>query len=306
MNNPELSPILDLPKILGIPKRGIIFSDLDGVWFDEANNFSQPAPALLRSITLAQKSGFWVVMNSDTAPTTLERYANSLGANGWVIGENGGVIYLPDEGNWYLSPAAPLIETLRNDLLNRLSDQPDRPYIWQGDATPFIQRQGELIGGLPGQVAYLVNTARTCSIGIYTRVIGPDGSLGIDDAQTKQTEDVLNTILAKQDLQANLVCKRYPNLGSCLVKDPTISKATAVERIVNQYGKGLSYWMIGDRVYDSMSDLAGDVRVGAVGNADQGLKTEALGNRGVVAPPDQTIARGADFIIREILRREDV
>lgn len=306
MDKPELSSSFDLPKILGKPKRGIIFSDLDGVWFDEANNFSQPAPDLLRSISLAQKSGFWVVMNSDTAPTTLERYANSLGANGWVIGENGGVIYLPDEGNWYLSPAAPLIETLRNDLLNGLSDQPNKPYIWQGDATPFIQRQGELTDGIPGQVAYLVNTARTCSIGIYTRVIGPDGILGIDDLKTKQTEDVLKAVLAKQNIQETLVCKRYPNLGSCLIKDPLINKSTAVERIVEQFGVDFSYWMIGDRVYDSMSELTGVVRVGAVGNADLGLKTEALDNLGIVAPPDKTIASGADFIIREILRREEV
>lgn len=306
MNNSELSSSLDLPKILGQPKRGIIFSDLDGVWFDEANNFSQPAPDLLRSISLAKKSGFWVVLNSDTAPTTLERFANSLGANNWVIGENGGVIYLPNEGSWYLSPAAPLIETLRSDLLIRLSDQPERPYIWQGDATPFIQRQEQLADCKPGQVAYLINTARTCSIGVYTRIMNTDNLLVVNDRQTQETEKILSALLKERELDTSLTCKRYPNLGSCLIKDPTISKATAVQRIVEQFGGDLSYWMIGDRVYDSMSELAGNVRVGAVGNADQDLKTEALCNRGIVAPPDKTIASGADFIIREILRKEGV
>lgn len=306
MNNSELSLSLDLPKILGRPARGIIFSDLDGVWFDESNNFSQPAPNLLRSISLAQENGFWVVMNSDTAPTTLDRFANTLGANSWVIGENGGVIYLPDEGSWYLSAAAPLIESLRSDLINRLSDQPKKPYIWQGDATPFIQRQEQLVDGIPGQVACLINTARTCSIGVYTRVINAENVLVVDDTQTQKTEKILSALLKERNLDTSLTCKRYPNLGSCLVKDPIISKATAVQRIVEQYGKGLSYWMIGDRVFDSMNMLDGEVLVGAVGNADQELKTEALFYGGIVAPPEKKIASGADFIIREILRRDEV
>lgn len=305
MNKPDFLSSLDLPKILGRPYRGIIFSDLDGVWLDEQNNFAFPRPETLESIRLARERGYWVVLNSDTAPETLANFAAQLGANSWVIAENGGVISVPKVGSWYLSAVAPFIATLRSAAIELLADQKINASIWQGDATPFIQRGEKIPSTSEGQVAYLINTMRTCSIGIYTRVIGPDGSLRIDDVQTQQTEDILNNILTKQNLQATLVCRRYPNLGSCLIKDPTIIKASAVKRIIEQFGRGLSYWMIGDRVYDSMKVLGRAVLVGAVANADAELKTEAA-DQGIVSPAGKTIADGANYIIREILRKEEL
>lgn len=294
----------NLSEILGKPKRGIIFSDLDGVWFDEGKNFAPPSPEKTDVIKLARQKGFWVVLNSDTAPETLTQFASLLGADTWVIAENGGIVSIPQRDSWYLSQAARLIPELRAAAIENLMTQTAVAHLWQGDATPFIQRGEKLADAVEGQVAFLVNTARICSIGIYTRKVLQGGVLGIDDDLTRLTEATLESALTEKGLKETLVCKRYPNLGSCLVKDPSVTKATAVQLVIDQMGPDLSYWMIGDRVFDSMKPVAGKVRIGAVGNADMDLKVEADENQGVVAPSNKTVADGAEWIIAEILRRE--
>lgn len=293
---PEITN-LNLPEILGRPKRGIIFSDLDGVWFDESRNFAKPKPALTDSITLARDAGFWVVLNSDTAPETLADFANQLNANSWVVAENGGIIYVPNVGNWLLSTFGSKIKEIKRQTLDQLKNQNPSPIIWQGDATPFIQQQKTIPDASVGQTVYLVNTSRISSLGIYTRKVSLDGQLKVDDIETQKTEQSLLSVLDKGNLSTVLRCKRYPEIGSCLVKDPSVNKADTVNRIVTQYGAALSYWMIGDTINDSMN---ASVRLGAVGNADTQLKSEAE----IVA--SKKIAEGADFIIRKILEKEGV
>lgn len=293
---PEITN-LNLPEILGRPKRGIIFSDLDGVWFDESRNFAKPKSTLTDSITLARDAGFWVVLNSDTAPQTLSNYATELGTNSWVIAENGGVIYVPNVGSWLLSSFTSQIIEVKKQAIEQLKNQNPPPIIWQGDATPFIQQQKTIPNATFGQVVYLVNTSRITSLGIYTRKVSTDGQLVVDDIETQKTEQTLLSVLSKENLSTVLQCKRYPAIGSCLVKDPSVSKTSAVKCIVDQYGPALTYWMIGDTVNDSIS---APVRLGAVGNADNELKSQAE----IVAT--QNIAEGADFIIRKILEKEGV
>lgn len=306
MNYPEITANLKLPEILGRPKKGIIFSDLDGVWLDESRNFAPPAPEFAASITMARKAGFWVVLNSDTAPKTLSNYATELGSNDWVVAENGGIIYLPKVGNWLLSSFASEIKEVKRKTIELLKRQNPSAYIWRGDATPFIQQQKTIPDATSGQTVYLVNTSRITSLGIYTRKVSADGQLEVDDAETQKTEQTLLSVLDKEKLTTILRCKRYPAIGSCLVKDPFVNKADAVKRIVDQYGKQLSYWMIGDSLSDSMLNLRGTIRIAAVGNAEPQLKIEATQNNGIVAPVNKPIAQGANYIIRQILRKEKV
>lgn len=294
--NPEISD-LNLLEILGCPKKGIIFSDLDGVWFDESQNFAPPEAGLTASITWAQEAGFWVILNSDTAPVTLSNYATSLAANEWVIAENGGIIYIPRVGYWALSLYSSKIKEIRTQAIERLRQLDPLAYVWQGDATPFIQQKKTLSDAAAGQTAYLVNTSRITSVGIYTRKVSPDGQLVVDDGETQKTEQSLLSLLDKRNLSTVLRCKRYPEIGSCLIKDPSVNKADTVNRIVTQYGAALSYWMLGDTTNDIIPP---PVRLGAVGNADFQLKSQAE----IVAP--QKIAEGADFIIRKILEKEGV
>ena len=305
MNYEEITGGLNLPEILGRPKRGIIFSDLDGVWFDESRNFAPPQPEFVKSIALARKSGFWVVLNSDTAPQTLADYANTLGANRWVIAENGGVIFVPKNGYWFSNPSvAEKTASFQEMAVKLLTQRNPESFVWKGDATPFIQSESPLPEASHGQIVYLINTARITSVGIYTRKASSKGILTIDATETQNTEVLLQNIIQQQNLQTSLVCKRYPEIGSCLVKDPRINKSDAVRYVIDQYGDTLSYWMVGDTVNDSIILKNGLIRIGAVGNAVMQLKNAAVQSGGIVAP--SLIAEGADFIIRKILEKEGI
>jgi hydroxymethylpyrimidine pyrophosphatase-like HAD family hydrolase len=301
--NPEIKNTMNLPDILGRPTRGIIFSDLDGVWFDEENNFARPNPILTESISRAREQGFWVVLTSDTAPTTLIQYAKELNATPWVIAEKGSVIYIPDMGYKILSKNSSVIPKIKQDIIQALQDRPNNARVWQGDATPFVQDNQTLPDLTTGQIVYLMNATRISSIGIYTRRVSEEGTFIIDDTETQNTKAILQNILDKYELTNTFQCKSYPTVGSCLIKDPTIKKSDAIKQIIETYGPTLSYWMIGDTQNDSMKALNGLVRVGAVGNAEKSLKEEAQEN-GIVAPRQNTNALGADFIIKTILKKE--
>lgn len=291
---------IKLSEIVGVPKKGIIFSDLDGVWFDEDTNFAPPQLRELDVVQEARDAGYLLVLVSDTGPSALARFAQELNFDPLIIGENGAVISLPTQGiAQYLTPLKPFFDKYKIDAIQALlANNPDS-YIVVGDATAMVRPGG--MGRLPAQKdVYLINTARECSFGAYTRVTDTDGRLTVRDSKTQATEELLKKLL-KERQRTDLVCKRYDALGSCLVKDPTIKKSTAVKWVIEQFPATLAYYMIGDTSNDSMEPLNGRVIPCAVGNANDGFKKEVLATQGIVAP--DSIANGANYIIREILRK---
>lgn len=291
---------LNLKKILGTPTQGIIFSDLDGVWFDENNNFSSPPLSDAQAIKRAQEAGYWVILVSDTGAEGLSSYAQELATNPVVIGENGAVIYLPTQGiKEYLTPLQLFFSKYREKAVEALAAEQPTAAIFQGDATSFIKSQA--YSPFPGRTNYLVNTTRECSFGVYTRIADNKGNLVIDDSQTEQTEQILRNLLG--DNTNNLACKTYPQIGSCLVKDQTVIKPTAVDWFISQFPSSLFFYMIGDTINDSMEGLNGKVKTCAVGNADAALKSAAQRTQGIIAPDTLTIARGASYIIDRIIQK---
>lgn len=293
---------LKISEILGIPKKGIIFSDLDGVWLDENNNFSSPNSSDLSILEKAREAGYMLVLNSDTAAETLTLFSKELGFDPFVIGENGAVVYLPNQGiKEYLSSMKPFFDRFKPKVIQAIVKTNSQAALFVGNATPFLKQTNFFP---PSQkTAYLINTTRECSIGVYTRTIQEDGTLKIDDQKTQYTEYLLNFLLESKKEKEELMCIRYPNLGSCLVKQPTLTKWKAVKWVIDQFPPGLSYYMIGDTIYDSVESLGQLATTCAVGNASAGLRESVLRSGGILAPQDLTIAQGANFIIKQILER---
>lgn len=299
MRKEEKQPI-GLKELLGVPKKGIIFSDLDGVWFDENANFASPAPSDLEIIQEAQAAGFWVVLTSDTGSQGLSSFAQELGCSPVVIGENGALIYLPREGiKQYLTPLKPFFDEYKIKAIEALrKNNPDASII-RGDATAIIKADD--LKGKTGELIYVINETRECSFGVYTRVTDTRGRAVVDDERTTKTENTLRTLL--EGLNNGVIAKRYPAIGSCLVKDPTIIKCKAVEWFINQFPSPLSFYMIGDMINDSMESIAEKVSTCAVGNATEEMKIVARKTGGIIAPESAIIAKGANYIIRQILQR---
>ncbi|MFH1833293.1 MAG: HAD hydrolase family protein [Candidatus Levyibacteriota bacterium] len=299
MNKDKETEKLKLSEILGIPKKGIIFCDLDGVFFDEENNFASPNPSDLAILDEAKNAGFWIVLNSDTGVSALASFGQQLGCTPLVIGENGAVIYAPNQRiKEFLSSDKQFFDQYRKEVVENLID-PENTIIL-GDATSLIKNQQRL--EIPGSMLYVVNTARDCSFGVYTRRFDENGILVVDDKRTKQTEELLKNLLSKNGREKDLSCKRYPVLGSCLVKNPRIKKTLGVKYIIGQMPKGLSYFMIGDTINDAiMYGLEDKVRTCAVGNATEELKDMVSQNGGIIAPNQFGLAKGVTFIIANIL-----
>lgn len=302
---------LNLPEILGIPKKGIIFSDLDGVWFDENANFSSPAPEDLAIIQEAKNAGYWVVLNSDTGAIPLAKFATELDCSPLVIGENGMVIYAPTvDSKEFLVPIRPLFDEFRQLAIAELTSfgtlSGEGSLVINDDATAIIRKDPKV--PYPETPLYLINAMRECSFGVYVRFIDKNGKMRIDEKRTKQTETILNALIMdittrRSDENVILTCKRYDTVGSCLVRDPRVYKARAVGKVIQQMPSTLNYYMIGDSTNDAMDFLGGKVTTCAVGNANSRLKQISLRSGGIVAPANLRVAQGANYVIREILMK---
>lgn len=306
MRDREFEP-LQLSKVLGIPKKGIIFSDLDGVWFDEQNNFASPRPEDLTIIEEAKNAGYWVVLNSDTGSVPLARFAEELNCSPLVIGENGMVIYAPNAGiKDFFRPEKPLFDELRQDAIAILSADRKDSVVTLGDATRAIKEDQNL--PYPNSIVYLINTMRECSFGMYVRRTDEAGKMTIDENALRAAEMVLDNAVSNiinkwKSVNVMLATKSYPTVGSYLVRDPRVYKARGVEKVIQQFPPTLDYYMIGDSDADAMDFLGGRVTTCAVGNATNRLKEIAKRSRGIVAPDNLTLTKGANYVIKEILLR---
>lgn len=301
MKNEDLERQLRLPEILGQPKKGIIFCDLDGVFFDEVNNFASPDKSDLIILDKAKNAGFWIVLNSDTGTSALASFSQHLGCTPLVIGENGTVIYAPNQKiKEFLSPDREFFDQYGKKVVENLKSRDSA--IFLGDATSFIKSQSKL--EISESTLYVVNTARECSFGIYTRRVGNDAILAIDDEKVKEVEKLLKNLLLMNGREKDLSCKRYPDIGSCLVKNPSFKKTLGVKYIIDQMPKGLSYFMIGDTINDAMYGLEDEVKTCAVGNGTEELKDMVSQNNGIIAPNQFNLAKGVTFIIDTILKGE--
>lgn len=299
---------LRLPEILGVPKKGIIFSDLDGVWFDEKANFASPPPEDLAIIQEAKETGYWVVLNSDTGASPLARYSQELGCSPLVIAENGMVTYAPSAGiKEFFVPIKSLFEEFKKNAADMLEFQ-DNSVVILGDATAIV-REDPLIP-YKNNAVFLINDMRECSFGVYIRSTDQFGKMNIDTELTNQVKIMMdklsrNAMTKWSSRNLLLVCKSYPEVGSCLVRDPRVYKAQAVAGMIAQFSEPLEYYMIGNSLGDAMDFqcVGNRVTTCAVGNADPRLKEIATRTGGIIAPEDSRISKGANYIIQNILQR---
>lgn len=297
-----------LPEILGVPKKGIIFSDLDGVWFDEKANFASPPPEDLAVIQEAKDAGYWVVLNSDTGTSPLARYSEGLGCTPLVIAENGMVTYAPSAGiKEFFVPIKSLFDEFKKNAADMLVTQ-DNSVVVLGDATTIVRENPIL--PYENSTVFLINDMRECSFGVYIRSADQFGKMKINIELTNQVKIMLdklsqNTMRKWSDNNTLLSCKGYPEVGSCVVRDPRVYKARTVAKMITQFSDPLDYYMIGDSLGDAMDFqcVGNRVTTCAVGNADPRLKQIATRTGGTVAPEDSIISKGANYIIKNILQR---
>lgn len=244
--------------------KGIIFSDVDGVWLDEQNNFAFPDSKNLEAIVQAQSQGFVIILNSDTGGESLLQLSKELGiTSDLCIAENGSYIQRgPDVLMVQQPDARGLMSELRTQVAEILSASGT---IWQGDATRAIRNES-INNRNP---LYLINTSRQCSVGIYARQSGMRVDQTLTDLVYQSMTEAGNGI---NDIEIS----QYPAIGSCLVRSANRpSKADAVSVLLSQTGFNGPCFMIGDTVADNMSSLSGTVTTYAVGNATDELKANA-------------------------------
>lgn len=303
INRAEQDNQLRLPELIGTPPVGIIFCDLDGVFVEDNAQFTK-TPGLRRSTVEAVKqAGYWLVFNSNTGADLLTEKAGEYGFDKkLVIGENGAVISLPEAKiKEYLSPSKPFFDKFRPDVTEIIRQTYPNADIFTGDATSFVQKNTRIQSS--ADYIYLINSTRECSIGIYVRSIDMNGNLRTDQDATEDLRLLLTNQLAQTPEKDKLVCKAYPEVGSCLVRDPNINKVNAVRWVMNQYLEGLEYYMIGDTTNDDMTSLGKNrIMTCAVGNGDYWLKVAIQRTGGIVAPMNRRFADGAEYILGQILK----
>ncbi len=277
--------------------QGIIFSDLDGVWFDENSNFSTPPLENLSSLKAAQNNGFLIVLTSDTGAEGLFKYTEELGIESPLVIAEGGICIQSKSGaiEVLVEPATRgIIKKLRADFIKRCENTQGIDFFI-GDATSLIRKGFLDYASTKDDYPFLaINAVRTYSLGVYSRRV-KQGKLLVDENLTDETYEALAQMTSGCP---NLQIKKYPQLGSCLVRPyPRPDKATAVERLLELTSYQGPCFMIGNEIADSMKKTSGRVVTCAVGNADAGLKQQA----DFVAPENFTVSYGADFIVRKII-----
>ncbi|MEO6508663.1 MAG: HAD hydrolase family protein [Patescibacteria group bacterium] len=292
MKNENLNENQSYLKELVANKKGVIFSDLDGVWFDEANNFAPPSQDALETIQSAQEAGFLIVLNSDTGAQALYEFGEELGIQKTaLIAEGGSYIQMQDGRVESLvdERVKDVMKRLRGELVQYLIDQGNDVLV--GDATAFI-RGGQLPPKSNGEL-FLINARRQMSVGLYSRVV-ENGQLVVDCNQNDRSFQRLSSLVPDIDV----VVRQYPNIGSCLVKpQQQVTKAQAVERFLDLSGYQGPCYMFGDRIMDSMASLRGRVKTCAMGNADLELKEQA----DVIAPRELQVSDAARYILKGII-----
>ncbi|QQS43796.1 HAD hydrolase family protein [Candidatus Roizmanbacteria bacterium] len=244
--------------------KGIIFSDVDGVWLDETKNFAFPDNNSLEAILRAQSQDYVFVLNSDTGGESLLQLSREMGiTSDLCIAENGSYIQTENDV-WMIQEPDP--RTFMSGLRIRFAEiLSSSGTVWQGDATRAVRKR-ELKNDSP---LFLVNTSRQCSVGIYARQAG----MTID---RDLTESVYQTVTKVCSDVQGVEISQYPEIGSCLVRTTNRpSKADAVSRLLELSGFGGPCFMIGDSMADAMRSLDKRVITCAVGNASPELKTNA-------------------------------
>lgn len=297
--NQEISPDIEILK----SARGIIFTDLDGVWFDEENNFAPPKAEVLQTIGMATSQGFVFILNSDTGADALLKFREELGFNGPVIAEKGAVIAWPEkETKDYLFPEIkPLCKLIEAKFIQTIRSQLPQQSLFIGDAYQLIRSQNQYPQTNP--VMYLVNSARECSVGIYSRIIDSNGNLTLDDLLNAETQNILENLIPPNNLE--LLCYSYPNLGSCLVKSKQFSKVLGAQQILKLIPPSIPCWMTGDRPADSMVSIQNRVTSCAVGNADAQLRQDVAQTGGIQTPQELTVSQAAHYIVEQIIGKEE-
>lgn len=286
-------------ELIGQPK-GIIFSDLDGVWFDESNNFAGPSPDNLLSLKKAQNKGYLFILTSDTGAKGLFTYTDELGIKSPLVIAEAGICIQGANGlrEILVDPEIEnIIKKFRSDFIKNCETIPGSEFL-TGDATSLIRR---------GRIKYTplnknnypffaINTVRNFSFGVYSRIV-KDNKLTIDESFADNTYETLSRITNEY---SNLRLTRYPQFGSCLVRPyPRPDKAAAIKRLLDLTGYQGPCYMIGNEVTDSMKKLSGRVTTCAVGNANFELKQQA----DFITPENLTVSYGADYIVRNIINK---
>jgi hydroxymethylpyrimidine pyrophosphatase-like HAD family hydrolase len=250
----------------------LILFDLDKTLINENYKYTpNDNPHIIKQAIQKKVQVGWLVgLNSDTPVRRLQTRWEELGMNGPIIAENGAVIWLPDEGEVFVSKARDLFAKLREEVIAALARLEDC-CVFIGDGLMFAEKATGIAGG---KAVAAVDRYRQCGLGVFIRKVVN----GRPEKDSKTAECVARHIYR---LIPNhpLIPPPDPNSISkyCFfhVNARDVNKAIGLEEVRKRLPHLGRMVMVGDSMSDFM-DVPG-VEHWAVGNADPTFKEKASG-----------------------------
>ncbi len=160
--------------------------DIDGTLIDD--KYKVTDDQLMDTVSSAQENGWRIGLSSDTPHSTMKRWAARFGMNGPIIAEKGAFTSYKE---FRASTAAHTYDfrKLRNAFLDDVSET--GAIVVRGEPVQILQ-SGEQIGD-PGETVVLINDFREYSVGYFTRAVGEDGNLKIDNDSTDEFANIIRS-----------------------------------------------------------------------------------------------------------------
>lgn len=229
-----------------LPVDRVALLDLDGTLIDD--NYQLNDPGINSAIATLQSQGWKVGLSSDTPLKGLQVWAERFGMNGPLIAEKGAIVEVDGKTFVDESDEAAFLES-RTKIEERLAELGVK--IWEGNPAEAI-RDGLKIGN-SGDIYVLVNTLRTCSLGLFVREVDQSGNLYINNELTTSLIDELRDLFPPfDDLQEDL----NHTFGLLIASRGKVAKRFGTQALMQEQGlKQVA--MIGNSMTDYIgSDIA--------------------------------------------------
>lgn len=218
-------------------------------------------------ISRVQSLGWQIGLHSDTPLETLENWNADFGLNGPIIAERGAIVKIDDDRKIVTHESEQFFSQLRGSLTERMTQQ--RIPFYQGGSVQLLRTGSRLPNRIDPRLI-LVNAYRRCSLGIYSRRVGPEGEMTIDN------EGLLVMVSAIREMMGNppfdIAEDINPDYGVYIVSPQAVNKRNGALALMKELGLS-EIGMIGDSTTDI---LGNDIAVHyAVGNARDEFKAIA-------------------------------
>ncbi len=254
-------------------KKGLILLDIDQTIVDEQYALTEDLGIFRAEIAATQSAGFEIGLSSDSAMSTIKRYAKLWGIDGPFVAERGAIIshdhQSPDQ---FLNKTTNKFPDLRHKFIRTLIDASSygETLVVCGDVNEFSHNLPLLsVGGHSVKTAILINGMRRASISFYIRTHEESGWRKDGDTLATTIDLLRRCISDFSELRHTHEIEVNDLHGLCIVHHQETKKSLAVEHLCRSY-PDTPIFMIGD----SVSDLLGhqSVRQCAVGNAQPEYK----------------------------------